>query len=29
MINTFYAGNNGQLGLMDFTGQFTEPQQLR
>jgi hypothetical protein len=22
-INTFYAGNNGELGLMDFTGQFT------
>jgi outer membrane receptor protein involved in Fe transport len=22
-IKTFYAGNNGQLGLMDFTGQFT------
>ena len=23
IIKTFYAGNNGQLGLMDFTGQFT------
>jgi hypothetical protein len=22
-INTFYAGNNGQLGLMDFDGRFT------
>jgi hypothetical protein len=22
-INTFYAGNNGELGVMDFTGQFT------
>ena len=22
-IKTFYAGNNGQLGLMDFNGQFT------
>ena len=22
-IKTFYAGNNGELGLMDFTGQFT------
>jgi hypothetical protein len=22
-INTFYAGNNGELGLMDFNGQFT------
>jgi hypothetical protein len=23
IINTFYAGNNGQLGLLDFNGQFT------
>jgi len=23
IIKTFYAGNNGELGLMDFTGQFT------
>jgi outer membrane receptor protein involved in Fe transport len=23
-INTFYAGNNGQLGLMDFDGRFTQ-----
>jgi Carboxypeptidase regulatory-like domain/TonB dependent receptor len=23
IIKTFYAGNNGQLGLMNFTGQFT------
>ncbi|MGP0020220.1 MAG: TonB-dependent receptor [Candidatus Sulfotelmatobacter sp.] len=23
IINTFYAGNNGQLGLMDFDGRFT------
>ena len=23
IIKTFYAGNNGQLGLMDFNGQFT------
>jgi outer membrane receptor protein involved in Fe transport len=23
LINTFYAGNNGELGLMDFNGQFT------
>ena len=23
IIKTFYAGNNGQLGLLDFTGQFT------
>src|SRR6202034_1315592 len=22
-IKTFYAGNNGELGLMDFNGQFT------
>ncbi|HXM92420.1 MAG TPA: TonB-dependent receptor, partial [Candidatus Dormibacteraeota bacterium] len=22
-INTFYAGNNGQLGLLDFDGRFT------
>ncbi|HWR53260.1 MAG TPA: TonB-dependent receptor, partial [Bryobacteraceae bacterium] len=22
-INTFYAGNNGRTGLMDFTGRFT------
>ena len=22
-IKTFYAGNNGQLGLMDFDGRFT------
>lgn len=22
-INTFYAGNNGELGLMDFDGRFT------
>jgi hypothetical protein len=24
-IKTFYAGNNGQLGLMDFDGRFTSP----
>jgi len=24
-IKTFYAGNNGQLGLMDFDGRFTRP----
>jgi hypothetical protein len=24
IIKTFYAGNNGELGLMDFNGQFTE-----
>ena len=24
IIKTFYAGNNGQLGLMDFNGQFTQ-----
>ena len=24
IINTFYAGNNGELGLMDFNGQFTQ-----
>ena len=23
IIKTFYAGNNGELGLMDFNGQFT------
>jgi hypothetical protein len=23
IINTFYAGNNGELGLMDFDGRFT------
>src|SRR5207244_575020 len=23
IIKTFYAGNNGQLGLMDFDGRFT------
>src|ERR1700728_1693372 len=23
IINTFYAGNNGQLGLLNFNGQFT------
>ena len=23
IIKTFYAGNNGELGLMNFTGQFT------
>jgi len=23
IINTFYAGNNGQLGFLDFNGQFT------
>jgi hypothetical protein len=23
IINTFYAGNNGRLGLMDFDGRFT------
>ena len=23
IIKTFYAGNNGQLGLLDFNGQFT------
>jgi len=23
-INTFYAGNNGQLGLIDFDGRFTQ-----
>jgi hypothetical protein len=23
-LKTFYAGNNGELGLMDFNGQFTE-----
>jgi len=23
IIKTFYAGNNGELGLMDFSGQFT------
>ncbi len=23
IIKTFYAGNNGQLGFMDFNGQFT------
>jgi len=23
-INTFYAGNNGQLGLMDFDGRFSQ-----
>ena len=25
IIKTFYAGNNGQLGLMDFDGRFTSP----
>ncbi len=25
VIKTFYAGNNGQLGLMDFDGRFTSP----
>jgi Carboxypeptidase regulatory-like domain/TonB dependent receptor len=25
IIKTFYAGNNGELGLMDFNGQFTSP----
>jgi len=25
IILTFYAGNNGQLGLMDFDGRFTSP----
>jgi hypothetical protein len=24
-IKTFYAGNNGQLGLMDFDGRYTSP----
>jgi hypothetical protein len=24
IIKTFYAGNNGELGLMDFNGQFTQ-----
>ena len=24
-IKTFYAGNNGELGLMDFDGRFTAP----
>jgi hypothetical protein len=24
IIKTFYAGNNGQLGLMDFDGRFTQ-----
>ena len=24
-LKTFYAGNNGQLGLMDFDGRFTSP----
>lgn len=30
IIKTFYAGNNGQLGLMDFTGEFTavDPSQV-
>jgi len=28
-INTLYAGNNGELGLMDFTGNSPEPQGLR
>jgi outer membrane receptor protein involved in Fe transport len=25
IIKTFYAGNNGQLGLMNFDGRFTSP----
>ena len=25
IIKTFYAGNNGELGLMDFDGRFTAP----
>ena len=25
IIKTFYAGNNGQLGLLDFDGRFTSP----
>ena len=25
IIKTFYAGNNGELGLMDFDGRFTSP----
>jgi hypothetical protein len=25
IIKTFYAGNNGQLGLMDFDGRFSSP----
>jgi hypothetical protein len=25
IIKTFYAGNNGQLGLMDFDGRYTSP----
>ena len=28
-IKTFYAGNNGQLGLMDFDGRYTSPASWR